>query len=67
MSRRPRPQKATAVYRLPIWLVRAIKFDAARQGVTFSRMAESILARGVSPDSRSQAGQPEPEPEPAVS
>ena len=47
---------------LPLWLIRAVKFDAARQGIPFSRLAESILARGVSPDSRKQAQEPVPEP-----
>lgn len=61
-SSRTRPDTARAVYVLPLWLIRAVKFDAARQGVPFSRLAESILARGVSPDSRKQAQEPVPEP-----
>lgn len=61
-ARRPGSDKATATYRLPLWLIRAVKFDAARQGVPYSRLAESILARGVSRESRRQANAPEPVP-----
>ncbi len=54
--------KQTAAYRLPAWLVRAVKFDAARQGVSYSRLAEAILASGVSPASRAQAKEREHDP-----
>lgn len=63
---RTRVEKASATYRLPVWLIRAVKFDAARQGVDYSRVAESILSRGVSPESRRNAQDPEPAATPAA-
>ena len=54
------PEKPRAVYVLPVWLIQAVKFDAAKLGVPYSRVVESILARHVSAESRRQANEPEP-------
>lgn len=55
-TRRPtKDDKAMLAVRLPTWLVLAVKYDAVRQGVNYSRHAQDILSRNVSPQSRRHA------------
>ena len=65
--RRPLTEKPRAVYVLPVWLIQAVKFDAAKLGVSYSHVVESILARHVSVESRRQANEPQAVPTAAPS
>jgi predicted DNA binding CopG/RHH family protein len=51
-------KRITGAWRLPPWLIAAVKIDAARKGVPTHRLVESILTRHVSAESKRQAKEP---------
>jgi len=51
---------ARAVYLFPTWLIRAVKFDAARRDQSASRFVRAIVADNISEEGRRYAMKPEP-------
>ena len=55
-------RKVSKWFRLPGWVVRAVQYEAIRRDESVSETAASILAAGVSAESRRHAETVTPEP-----